>query len=273
MNLIIKLLQFFQATTSNMPKSFGFFHIFFLVLVLAACILLCVFFRNSSDKVFRRISLIFWIVILVTEVFKQFSYMFVTDGTTIKFEYQLWAFPYQLCSTPFYVLPFCIFLKEGKVRDFFIKFVETFILLGGIIVMIYPNDVFNASIYINHQTMIHHGTQVILGVYYLCYNRKKLTLLSFWKALPIFGIGTLLAIGLNELFNVVCPGQYVNLWSISRLTPCTLPILGDVYKAVPYPVFILAYLVGFSILAFVINGIALGIYKLVTLKHDKKQGN
>ena len=39
--------------------------------------------------------------------------------------------------------------------------------------MIYPNDVFSTQLGISIQTMVHHGMQVVLGVYVSVYNRNK----------------------------------------------------------------------------------------------------
>ena len=58
-----------------------------------------------------------------------------------------------------------IFNKEGCVKDSAMAFMMTFSLFGGLVVMAYPNDVFIETIGINLQTMIHHGLQVVLGIY------------------------------------------------------------------------------------------------------------
>ena len=116
---IIKLLK----TVMPVPTQYGWFHLLWIAITVSATIFICVRYRNSDDKVFRRIALIGWIIMLIIESYKQIAYTFSWDGTSITLDYQWWAFPFQLCSMPIYVLPFVIFMKEGKVKDACISFI------------------------------------------------------------------------------------------------------------------------------------------------------
>ena len=141
------------------PTNYGWFHLMFVVLAIAAIVLLCIFARNLKDKTFRRIIMWCWIVMLVLEIYKQLIYSVHEYDGQAYWRYQWYAFPFQLCSTPLYLLPFVAFMKEGKVRDSIISFICTFAMFGGLVVFLYPNDVFVETIGINFQTMIHHGLQ------------------------------------------------------------------------------------------------------------------
>ena len=268
---MVKLLEFLDMQMTR-PESYGWFHLMFVGITIAVTLLLCVFFRNCNDKTFRRIILIFWIIIVILEIYKEINYTFsVSDGEIVA-KYQWYIFPFQFCSTPFYVLPFIVFLKEGKVRDACIAFTAIFALVAGLAVMIYPNDVFIGTIGINIQTMVHHGSQVILGIFCCVHERKKYSGVRFClSAVAVFAALSAVAMLLNEIFIYIVPeGETFNMFYISRHFPSTLVILCDIYKAVPYPVFLLAYFFAFGVGAAVIYLIQWGIIRLTSLKKKNK---
>ena len=156
MEVIGKILEILQ-TSMDVPTAYGWFHLMFVILTVIATVLLCVFFRDCDKKTFKRIVMISWIIMIFFEVYKQVSNSFFYSDGKIVFDYPWIYFPFQLCSTPFYVLPFIFLLKDGKVKDIFMSFLMSFSLFGGLAVMLYPGDVFNNMVGINIQTMFHHG--------------------------------------------------------------------------------------------------------------------
>lgn len=267
-----QIYNFFDMKMTT-PTSYGWFHILFILIVITATTLLCKFFRNSSDKVFRRIMLVSWILMVVLELYKQLNYSISFPDGTFTWDYQWYAFPYQFCSTPLFVLPFLAFMKQGKVRDFFEAYISSFSLFAGLVVFIYPNDVFIKTIGINIQTMVHHGLQIVLGIYCAVYNMKKLCFKYFLKAIPVFMSLLLIAVILNETV-----GAYVktvfdetfNMFYISRLFPCTLPLVSLFYPpTLPWFLFFLVYSIGFCVAGLVIFYIIIGIIKLVNKLKDK----
>ena len=273
MNFFEKFLISLKGTMPT-PTNYGWFHLMFVALAITAIVLLCIFARDIKDKTFRRIVLGCWIVMVVLELYKQLVYSINDVGGTAVWKYQWYAFPYQLCSTPIYVLPFVIFMKDGKVRDSVIAFVCTFAMFGGLVVFLYPNDVFVETIGINFQTMIHHGLQLVLGVYFMVYFRKKLNWLFFAKGIITFLVTCAVAMTLNiVLYHAVMVnnGQTFNMFYFSPYFPCTLALLGDiVWPNVPYIVFLLIYVLGFILAAAIIYAIQYYIIKGVQKsKHGK----
>ena len=254
----------------QIPTSFGWFHLMFVGITVLLTVFLCLKFRDCDDKIFRRIVLITWIVIVVLEVLKQLVFAFEYDGYTVTWKYQWYIFPYQLCDTPTYVLPLIAFIKEGKFRNALMSYLAFFAMFGGLVVFIYPNNVFASTTLINFQTMIHHGSQIAMGVFFAVRNRRNFNLGFFLKAIPVFAALVSVAIILNEsMYGYVstnAPGDVFNVFYISRHFPCTLPILSEVYKAVPYPVFCLIYILGFALVAFVVYNIEKLIISLVGRK-------
>lgn len=276
MNLFEKFLHLLEGTM-ECPGNYGWFHIMFLVLVIAGTVLLCVFYKDCDDKTVRKIVFITWLTIFILEIYKQIIFSFEYNEGDPTWSYSWYAFPFQLCSTPLYALPFIVFLKDGKVRDCFISYTTTFALFGGVAVMLYPNDVFVETIGIDIQTMIHHGSQVLLGVFLSVHNRKELGWKYVLKGIPVF-VGFLIVayalnIGIYHYFQNIGKGDSFNMFYISPYFDCTLPILSMIYPMVPYIVFALIYILGFTLIAFIMDYIHLGIYKLVkkVKKNESKE--
>lgn len=267
-----KFYDFMAFGVENPPTSFGWFHLMFVTIVITVTVLFCIFFRDCEDKIFRRITLICWIIMVVLELYKQFFYAFhyVDD----KYTYNWYYFPFQLCSTPLYVLPFVAFMKDSKLRDYFSSFISTFAFFGGLVVFVYPNDVFNTpQVGIHIQTMVHHGLQLVLGIYIAVYNRKKLDIKYFLKSIPVFVACLVLAVLLNEIVH----GALVNagidndfsMFYVSPYVANHLPILSVVYQAVDWIIFLLAYTVGFCVAAILMHYAMIGGIKLATIIYNK----
>ncbi len=270
----MKLLFDFLEKEITTPTNYGWFHILFMALIITATVLLTVFFKDCNDKTFRLIALISWIVMLTLEIYKQFIYTFSYTDFGVVGKYQWYAFPYQLCSTPLYILPMVAFMKEGKARDFFTAYLSTFSFFGGVVVFFYPNDVFCSLLGINVQTMVHHGLQVVIGIFMIVHEKKKINLLYFLKGVAVFAGLAAIAIALNEIVYAVFASkgidQTFNMFYISRHFPVHLPILSTVYETVPYIVYLAAYLVVFSIAALLVLYLVVGIIKLTNLFKIKK---
>lgn len=268
MNFFEKVLNALEGTM-NTPGNYGWFHIMFLIIVVVATVLLCKFFKDCSDTTFRKIILIGWIVIAVLEIYKQLIFSFEYSNGVSNWSYSWYAFPFQLCSTPLYALPFIAFLKDGKVRNAVISYTATFALFGGVAVMLYPNDVFIETIGINIQTMIHHGLQVVFGVFISVRYLKELGWKFVLRGLPVFVVFLIIAYGLNigvyHYFQSIGKDDSFNMFYISPYFDCTLPVLSSIYPKVPYIAFALIYILGFTVIAFIMTYIHVGINQLVSL--------
>lgn len=246
------------------PAPYGWFHLMFVALVIIATTLLCVFGRDAKDKTVKWIMFTVWIVMLVLEIYKQINYSFNYNTLTGQtwWDYQWYAFPFQLCSTPIFVFPFVIFCGGGRFSDSLIAYLATFAMFGGLVTFIYPADVFISTTGINLQTMIHHGLQIVSGIFLLVHERKKLNFKYFIRGIYVFLALCGVAMGLN-LLAPVFTNETFNMFFISPHFPCTLPLLGDfIYPNVPYAVFLLIYVIGFIIAALAIYYIQFGIIKL-----------
>ena len=254
-------LKFIQFEISEKMAPYGAFHIISFSLMIVLTVLLCVFARKIKEKTLAKILMIVWGVLVFLEIYKQFVYSYYFDAEdNIHWHYQWYAFPYQFCATPLTFIPFIALNKASNKVSAFVKegvivFATTFNLFAGLAVMIAPGDVFetyNMGICIH--TMIHHGMQMVLGIFLYVYYHNKLNYWSYLKALPVFIFFIINAM----LLNVIVPNftnDSFNMFYISWREPCGLPILSNIYPKVPYIVFLLIYILGFAVAGFIVYNI------------------
>ncbi len=249
MNGFEKFVYWLQPTMEE-PQMYGLFHIISLLLVIGTVVLLCWKCKNCSAKTFKWIIAGCWIAMLVFEAYKQLVFsMDVVNGEAV-WEYQWYAFPFQLCSTPLITLPFIAFKKEGAFRDALIAYTCTFALFGGLVTMLYPATVFIGLIGINIQTMIHHGLQIVLGIFILVHERKRLNLKFFVKGIYVFMAFFAIAMVSNFIFHAISSNTF-NMFYISPYFDTLFPL--TILFNIHYALFIIAYPIGFI-------GISFGIY-------------
>lgn len=266
MNSFEKFLNFLDSPMTT-PTNYSWFHYMFIGIVIITTFLLCYFFKDASTKTFNRIALISWILIVVLELYKQLVFSFYFNEAGLNWDYQWYAFPFQFCSSPIYILPFIIFIKNERIKEMFVAFMITFCLFGGLVVYIYPNDVFISIIGINIQTMIHHGSQIVLGIFFIVYYRKKFSIKWWSKSIIIFSGLVLTALLLNIVIHNILVYKNIdetfNMFFISPYFDCTLPVLSIFYDLLPYGLFLPLYILGFTLAAFIICLIQVGILKLI----------
>ncbi|MBP5405280.1 MAG: YwaF family protein [Clostridia bacterium] len=257
--------------TMEVPKPFGAFHIWTLEIMVVATVLLCVFFRNTSDRKFRLILFLFWVVLVLLEVLKQLRSSFRIEGEAPYWKYLWSAFPFQFCDSPFYILPLVFLLKEGKVRDAAMVFLASYAFFAGALVVIaVPESVFCDTLIGNVHTMFHHGTQVALGIFIAVYNRNRFTLRTFFSAIPIFLIMIAIAQSANFIAHKYIPDEYFNLYYISPFFNRNYPFFGPVGEKYHWTLITFVYVIGFTGIAFLMHAAQRGILSLFGRKKTKK---
>ena len=84
--------------------------------------------------------------------------------------------------------------KHPKIIDAVVGYLAFISLMAGLIVCVYTNMVMSNMIFINVQSLIHHGSQVILGVYIFVWNRKSITIKTTYRSLLAFLLTMIIAI-------------------------------------------------------------------------------
>ena len=253
------------------PTVFGWYHILSLLIVIGLTVFLCIKFKNCSEKVFKRIVLISWLAMVILEIYKQIVFSSNIDGNTITWDYQWYAFPFQFCSMSIYVLPFLVFVKNKAVNRAVMSFMATFSLFAGMAVMLYPSTVYIDTIGVNIQTMVHHGLQVILGIFFIVYNRKNMTWKDFFGGCLVY----LIVLGVALLLNFIVPlmvTETFNMFYISPYFPSDVPVVQQLHSLLAenmYPVFLILYYLGFNLIALIYFLATKGI--LAICRREKKR--
>ena len=260
MDLLTKIYDL-ANTTMTSPTNFSGFHIAFIVAVGVLTVLAAFIFKNCSLKTLRFVTAFVWVVIVLLEIYKQLVFsVYLTDGV-FSWDYSWYAFPFQFCSSPLYILPIIAFTSNERLRNRCVAYMMTFALFAGLAVFCYPNDVFMEITGINYQTMIHHGSQIFIGVLYGVRYRKRLTAQFFFGGVRTFVTMVFIAMALNvgvyHMLSALSIDETFNMFYISPYFDCTLPVLSTVWGMVSYVPFVCVYFFGFILCALIIYSLFL----------------
>ena len=256
------ILKFLDAKMET-PAPYGWFHLLFFALSIAAAVLLCLTHQKRDEKGVARI--VFGVAVAVTllEIYKQINYSFsYSEG--IQFDFQWYAFPFQFCSLPMYIGLLTGIFRKGRVHHALCAFLATYAVFAGACVMLYPVQVFIPTIGINIQTMICHGSMITVGVYLLYSGYVKLEHKTILRALPVFAAGVGCAMLMNEIAYVtgLLEEHSFNMFYISPHCEPSLPVYSIVQGIVPYPFCLILYVAAFSLAAYLVLLAAMGIRRI-----------
>lgn len=259
-------IHFLQGTMEE-PEVISWFHFVALIPIIASAILIPLFFRNAEEKVYKRILFIFWVTLITLEVFKQLVKSF-HYGEPSYWEYSVRDFPFSICSMIYYFIPIILFIKKEKhpkivdAANGYLCFIS---LAMGIVVCAYTKMATSTLIYINIQTFIHHGSQVVLGVFIYVWNRKNITIKTVYRSLIAFLITAVIAI----LINVAFYPRFINMFFINPTRITNLPIGNIVQEKAGYPVYLIGFLSLIAVTTYLTYLVETSIYKLVIKKKDQ----
>ena len=255
------ILEFFN-TQGPVPAVFGTYHIICLALTFGLTALAAICGRRHSAKTVANVVLITAIVVALFEIYKQINYTF-HDGL-VEPSYQWYAFPWQFCSTPMYIGLLAGIIRKGRIHDSLCCYLATYAVFAGLAVMIYPGDVFVGTTGINIQTVVCHGSMVVIGGYLYGSGHVKMNFKTVLKAMPVFAVCACIAVGLNEWAHAVgiTENHNFNMFYVSPYKECTLPVYSLVHNSVPFPVNLAIYILGFTAAATVMMLGAKGIASL-----------
>ena len=265
MNLFEKILLIFQ-TDMPVPQPFGWFHWLWIGLTAATIILLYCLKEHWGEKQLKWVLLIYGVVSAFTELSKQLSWSFNWDEAAqiATWDYQWYAAPFQLCSTPLYVSLICLFLKKGKFRDTLLSYMALVTIIGGFMAIILPDSCFCDDILVNIHTMWLHCGSFVLSVYLLMSGNVQLTKKNWLRACMVFlcMAGIALAMNLGVYHSGILNDETFNMFYISPYFESVLPVFVDIQKVVPYPVFLALYIVAIFLGSGLVFWIAKGLRAL-----------
>lgn len=244
---VLKVLQ----AKMKWAMPYGWFHILSLVLSVAAGVWLTKRYKAPTEQQVRRVLLVTAIGCLVLEVYKQVVYSCYFDGDVVRFRYQWFVFPFQFCSTPMYI-GLLAGLTHGKRHERFAAYLASYAVFAGLSVMVWPTAVLTDMIGVNVQTMVCHGSMISIGIFLLCSGYVKTDFATFKKGVPVFVTVFLMAVAMNEVayrLGVFNYGEF-NMFYLSPYGQSAVPVLAAIQKRFSSPVPQLAYLVLFSVIAY-----------------------
>lgn len=257
-------IHFLQGTMVE-PEVISWFHLIALIPIITGAILIPLFFKNAEEKVYKRILFIFWIVLIILEIFKQLIKAYHYDESSPYWEYSYRDFPFQMCSMIYYFIPIILFFskeKHPKIVDVAIGYMSFICLMTGMVVCVYTKMVTSSLIYINIQTFIHHGSLIVLGVFIFVWNRKSITIKTFYRSLIAFAITVVIAI----LINLAFQPHFINMFFINPMIITNIPIGNVVQEKAGYPVFLIGFLSLIVLMIFLTYLVETSIYKAVSKK-------
>lgn len=246
------------------PELYGWFHIVSLLLTVAATVALC---RWGKQWEPRRVVLITAVIVALLEVYKQINYSFSYENG-IHFDYQWYAFPFQFCSTPMYIGLLAGLTRKGKVHEAANAYLATYAIFAGVCVMLYPATVFISTVGINIQTMVCHGSMIVIGIYLLSTGYVKAEHKTILKAAPVFAACVALACVMNEIAyrTGLLKTETFDMFFISPYGTPSLPVYSLVQGIVAFPWCLVIYVAAFTLAAHLILLAAMGMKALFKQK-------
>lgn len=264
MHFLGEIIEFFDAQM-KVPQPYGGFHLLFVALTVISTVIICGFCKHKTRR--QVMGIVFGTAVLVTilEIYKQINFTFSYDGQKIAADYAWYAFPWQFCSMPMYVGLLAGISRKGKLHDSLCAFLATYSIFAGICVMLYPVTVFVGTIGINIQTMVCHGSMITIGVYLLYTGYVKLEHKTILKALPVFACGVGIAMIMNEIAYRcgLLETDTFNMFFISPHSAPSLPVYSEVQGILPFPLCLIVYVSAFTLAAYLILLVAIGVRNLV----------
>jgi hypothetical protein len=268
-NIIENILQWLSGTmpvpVPYQSFSLSWFHYLAVITIVIFSYISFNYVKKGTPKHVQRFVLTIGIILLIFEIYKQ-----VIMNYRANWNYQWYIFPFQFCSTPIYIALIAGLIKPGKIQNCLYEFLATYGLFAGAAVIFYPNDVFIDLIGINIQTMVHHGAMAIMGITLLVYVVKLKHTLIF-RASSVFVVLLIMAMIMNLIHNTYIQQGTFNMFFINQRFGNHLPILTIIYDMVPYVVFLIVYIIGFGMAAYLVLLIGILISKINLSTHKVNQ--
>ncbi len=191
-----------------------------------------------------KILLIIGLTLLIMEIWKQFYLYFVY----YDHHYNVWYFPFQLCSTPMYLCIIRYFVND-KIRVKIDTYLKDYSMLGGVMALIvhdgftYPDyPLLTAHGYLWHVLLI--TISVLIFINYHSQTSK------FTQGLYVFIPACIIATILNVLLH---PYGNADMFYISPYHISTQPVIKDIEKVIGILPGHLLYLAAVAFGAFIVH--------------------
>ena len=251
MNFFKKILYSLQAQMET-PKPWGCFHIMWIVLVVISLAILFNLRKKYGNRQLKIVLGIYGTIALILELTKQIIWSFNYNEITniVTWDYQWYAAPFQLCTTPIFASIISLFLKENsKIRKALLSYMAYVTILGSFMTMIIPDSCFTSDIVINIHTMWLHLGSFVVSIYLLISGAVKIDKPSLKSACYVFFVFVIIAEILNiGIYNSgILNGETFNMFYISPYFISSLPVFNIIQENVPFMLFLLIYIIAISL--------------------------
>lgn len=269
----IEKIIFLLKSEMKEPAPYGLFHLLCLFLMLIIIFILYKFKKNYSDKQLKIALGVYGITALILEILKQISWSIDYDilTKTITWDYQWYAFPFQLCTTPIFISIICMFMKKNKIRNSLLSYISYITILGSISTMLLPSSCFVEDILVNIHTMWLHLGSFVISIYLMMTGEVKINIKSLISAIKVFLIFVFLAQSLNIIiYNLgILNGETFNMFYISPYFISTLPVFNIIQESVPFMLYLLIYIIVICLGSLIIYSIFL-LVKYLRGLHERR---
>ena len=242
-----ELLHFLDGITMTCPQAWGLFHIVCVMLAFGTAGLFIWDKKHGARISPRAVYGIYGFVTFALELTKQLMWAVVETEEGLVWSYSWYSAPFQFCTMPLFVSLILFFSKNEKLNSYLTAFLGLFSIISMTGVMFYPGDVFTSSPIINVHTMYLHGGGFALAMFVLIRRLIPFTFRSVVKGFCVFlicvALALMLDIGVEK--SGINHGATFNMFYISPYYPSTLPVFSLLWEKLPYPLFLLTYIVAF----------------------------
>ena len=193
------------------------------------------------------------IVLIVLELWKQLTLWIVIEGG----QYNVWYFPFQLCSLPMYLALIYGILRNrtGRrvcmVKRALLTFLQDYGFLGGALALIVHEGLMHPG----HPLLTAHGfvwhiVMLLTALYIHRMGLADTSLRGFQRTLPIFGLAAVTAECINVALHSYgdCDMFYISPYHLS-----SQPVFRSIDAAIGRPAGILLYLASVVFGAFLLH--------------------
>lgn len=259
MNYFENIIHMLQVEM-NVPKAFGWFHLMWIFITIISLIILFKLRKKYSDKQLKTVLGVYGIIALILELTKQIMWSFNYDEikNIVTWDYQWYAAPFQLCTTPIFISIICLFFKEGKLRNSLLSYMAFITILGGFITILIPDSCFVSDTLINIHTMWLHCGSVVVSVYLIMSKAVKMEKQNLINAFKVFVCFVLVAEILNiSIYNMdVLNGEVFNMFYISPYFISSLPVFDVLQENLPCMLYLITYIIAICLGGTVVYGIS-----------------
>ena len=262
---------------TNKPAVWGPLHI--ASFALAAIILVVGFILGKKyedekyDKKKDFILTIYGFALVALEIFKE---IFIVATTH---HYDLTLIPFQLCSTPMYLLPFVMFVKNKTIKSGMLGYIAFVAIIAAFFYFVKPVAMLNADyVIISFQSIIWHESLLLCASFTMTGYRmvKKGNFRTLLAGVGMFVFFVVIAIVLNLALHNVNPSSelnlfYISYYNINYVSRFNYPILSLINKTQrPYVLYILEYIVYIFLGMLMFYGLGFGANYLIDKIKTKK---